>query len=47
MPSIQRITDQQLKGRSDRAPMSPADAKKDESTKLPPRDGPTDQGFEA
>jgi hypothetical protein len=28
MPSIQRITDQQLEGRFDRAPMSPADVKK-------------------
>jgi hypothetical protein len=28
MPSIQRITDQQLKGRFDRAPASPTDVKK-------------------
>jgi hypothetical protein len=47
MPSIQRITDQQLKGRFDRAPMSTTDVKKDGSTQLPPRNGPTDQGFEA
>jgi hypothetical protein len=28
MPSIRRITDQQLKGQFDRAPMSPVDVKK-------------------